>query len=511
MPIQQKIDNESTEQVSDSQPLHTKPNKVNNPNTGIEIPPDYDKTPKSPLHFNRAPAICLAIILSTAAIAGLLVILQKLPNSYRPINGSSSTENSAPEKGQFSENPTSKHGNESKVGAFGRIAFTKFQGALLKNFSLKDTNISVSPELKAKGIETSKHSSIGLLKSITTELSPFAEAKEATEGAKMMSVYAVKYLNPEATTAASIRSMVERFDFLSFDDYPLEIESFPEPGRLTAFQATQKLKGWPTLDDRNNQYLGNFNYLLLWVRPEGSSQFHAGSRLVVHRQQPFTERANDATASAIPFLKSRGLLPEGSLEYGLTTASPDTNWNIYGGGATPDAFSGASKILFVHRKIDGYPVIELSRNIPEQTREGVAFNQNNQIIGINYDSFLQQIDFENFSSYPIIGENEALDRLLDSREIYGVVKLPSSKDPNFPLSIPYIFGTGDWQRNKLLSLLLKNIEMGYYRDELYASAENPDVYVPVYVLSGMGVIEGPDYPEKEAVNVEFYIPALAEI
>lgn len=396
--------------------------------------------------------------------------------------------------------------------AFGKLPPPNFEGQILKGVDLSKVDVTVSDSLKLRGLKVKK---VSWYQKIPMDEVIFrtAEAKDSTSSSQMMNVYAIRNERPEATDSASVTAMVKEFDFLNFKDFPLKVEKLEyKVGSESAYtyQGYQVAIGKTEPWDLKQINQGKYDYLRINLRSSGLN-YPRGSEVFLHRQIPLTEITSDATASATSLLKERGLLPQGDLKFILVDFYPVQDRGKGGYDLTHFVFNDAAKVLYVRRVIEGFPVIDGDlQRYPEESRLGISFNKDNQIIGLYYQEFLTQIDFGNFSPYPVISEEEALNRVLSSKDPPGTIwRRTGKEDFNFALT-PLVRAPADWNKNKIMTLEIDSLEKGYYRPESFFPRSDQFYYSPIYIFNGKATVQGPDFKDlgDREFEIRLLVPAL---
>lgn len=253
-------------------------------------------------------------------------------------------------------------------------------------------------------------------------------------------------------------------------------------------------------------------YDLLWISlvwdkvgKYGVGSYHRSS-LSWHKSTaniPATDISKEeANRIALDFLKSKNLLPEGSLK---TVVIDKEDSSAYGlplpGGVTTR--------VFVSRTIDDLPVIDGGvSSKPGRGRLDVSL-RGNQVIALYYEEMMTQIDYQAYDFFAIKDQQEALEELLNSKNLAGTVTftntfLANGKEAQDSFDIDI-----NWSGNEVKDLKIEGASLAYYRNENHTEEPAGNYYQPVYVFKGSGIVSGHSFPEGEReVDLTFFIPAI---
>ncbi|MEK7611689.1 MAG: hypothetical protein AAB486_04965 [Patescibacteria group bacterium] len=369
---------------------------------------------------------------------------------------------------------------------FGKLPLPNFDGQIFKNLTLDKNRVRNLVSLtNYKNLNTLDARSLlkFLLRGAQAYEDTASESANNTDP-KVMAVYAVKRDYLEATAAVELTEKFPGFGKEPKTEIINEVPLYYRVAEGTFVPgANNDLLEVSFVDDPNGLFNGN---------P------YRRSTLGLHKEDGFTADQEGATASAEKFLDEYGLRPPGIIRTEVLTRQDV--------GMTHRYLGGFEKLVYIRRFIDEMPVIDGSFNLwPEESRLGLALDKRNRVIGLSYDEFLTQIDYERKSLYPIIDRASAYEKLLSGKTISGMIKA----NTNLPKDLQF-YHELDWQKNRLESLDIISVSLAYYRNENVTDSPAGDYYLPIYVFAGRGRVFGPDLPEGSVeTELRFFVPALS--
>lgn len=362
----------------------------------------------------------------------------------------------------------------------------------LPNFSkqeLKSLSLDKSQVKTKRGIPTleeikdkSKVSLLGQVYAQDVGVMPVYKVVREIESTQSAVARATQFgFNETSLTKRDIRADYEYF--LDWGVFPRDLPYYDEEADRKFREGAYDIFEISLVDDRTGRYLG---------AP------YTRSYLGFHKT-PLTETKGiedeEAVDIALAFLKEKNLLPPGKLKAVVLTQE---NYGALGRYDT-----GNDRMVFIHRTIDELPVIDGGVSFkPEVTRLGVAL-KNDGVIGLSYEEFMTQIDYNTEFDAPVKSPQQALEELFKLNVLAGKVWFNEKLGPGFAFQ-----GEIDWSQNKLKELTIENMSIAYYRNENITNEPAGNYYQPIYIFKASGIASGRDFRGDEEVNLEFYVSAV---
>lgn len=362
----------------------------------------------------------------------------------------------------------------------------------LPNFSKQEfKNLSLDKsQVKTKGSvptlkEIKDKSKISLLAPVYAQdigAMPVYKAMWEIESTKSAILRAAQFGFDEASISKrDIRADYEYF--LNWGIFPRDLPYYDEEADRKFREGQYDIFEISLVDDRTGKY-GDTPY--------------TRSGLGFHKPPPAGSQETsdeEAVDTALGFLKEKNLLPPGKLKTNVLRLGE------YGALGRYD--TGYDRMVFIHRTIDDLPVIDGGVSFkPEVGRLGVAL-KGNEVIGLSYEEFMTQIDYNTKFDAPIKLPQRALEELFSLKVLAGKVWFNEDLGPGFAFQ-----GEIDWSQNKLKELTIENMSIAYYRNENITNEPAGNYYQPIYIFEAGGIASGRDFQGEEKVNLTFYVPAV---